>query len=76
MSMNAPWVSVNDVLGGPGSTGNLSKDDRVLLKGWIRTRRDSKAGLSFLHLHDGTCFDPVQVVVHLIFPITKRMYSG
>ncbi len=63
MSMNAPWVSVNDVLGGPGSTGNLSKDDRVLLKGWIRTRRDSKAGLSFLHLHDGTCFDPVQVVV-------------
>jgi asparaginyl-tRNA synthetase len=32
------------------------------VQGWIRTRRDSKAGLSFLHVHDGTCFDPVQVV--------------
>ena len=24
--------------------------------------RDSKAGLSFIHLHDGSCFDPIQVV--------------
>jgi len=28
----------------------------------VRTRRDSKAGLSFLQVHDGTCFDAVQVV--------------
>jgi asparaginyl-tRNA synthetase len=37
---------------------------RVTIKGWIRTRRDSKAegGLSFLNVHDGTCFDPIQVV--------------
>jgi len=33
------------------------------VQGWIRTRRDSKAGLSFLAVHDGSCFDPIQVVV-------------
>jgi asparaginyl-tRNA synthetase len=36
--------------------------ERVTIQGWIRTRRDSKAGLSFLAVHDGSCFDPVQVV--------------
>jgi len=36
--------------------------DSVTLKGWVRTRRDSKAGLSFINLHDGTCQDPIQVV--------------
>jgi asparaginyl-tRNA synthetase len=33
------------------------------IKGWVRTRRDSKAGLSFVHVSDGSCFDPIQVVV-------------
>ena len=31
--------------------------------GWIRTRRDSKAGISFLALHDGSCFDAIQAIV-------------
>ncbi|MCC6910267.1 MAG: asparagine--tRNA ligase [Phycisphaerales bacterium] len=35
---------------------------KVRIKGWVRTRRDSKAGLSFVHVSDGTCFDPIQVV--------------
>ncbi|MCE9579180.1 MAG: asparagine--tRNA ligase, partial [Deltaproteobacteria bacterium] len=35
---------------------------RVTVQGWIRTRRDSKAGLSFLAVHDGSCFDAIQVV--------------
>ena len=35
----------------------------VTIKGWIRTRRDSKAGISFLAVHDGSCFDPIQAVV-------------
>jgi asparaginyl-tRNA synthetase len=34
----------------------------VSVKGWVRTRRDSKAGLSFINLSDGSCFDPIQVV--------------
>jgi asparaginyl-tRNA synthetase len=35
----------------------------VTLKGWVKTRRDSKAGISFVSLHDGSCFLPIQLVV-------------
>ncbi|WP_444885086.1 asparagine--tRNA ligase [Microbulbifer sp. PSTR4-B] len=42
------------------STGREGEEVRV--QGWIRTRRDSKAGLSFLAVHDGSCFDPIQVI--------------
>jgi asparaginyl-tRNA synthetase len=35
---------------------------RAVVKGWVRTRRDSKAGLSFLHVHDGSGFEPIQVI--------------
>ncbi len=35
----------------------------VTLRGWVRTRRDSKAGISFVHVTDGSCFNPVQAVV-------------
>ena len=34
----------------------------VLLQGWIRTRRDSKAGLSFLELNDGSSLGNIQVI--------------
>ena len=34
----------------------------VTVKGWARSRRDSKAGLSFLALYDGSCFDALQVI--------------
>jgi asparaginyl-tRNA synthetase len=51
------WLRVVDALKADVGT-------KVTVKGWIRTRRDSKAegGLSFLNVHDGTCFDPIQVV--------------
>ncbi|MEM7809621.1 MAG: asparagine--tRNA ligase [Planctomycetota bacterium] len=42
--------------------GQVSVDSPVTIQGWVRTRRDSKAGLSFINLHDGSCFDPIQVV--------------
>src|SRR5437667_3252091 len=35
---------------------------QVILQGWIRTRRDSKGGFSFLELNDGSCFGNIQVV--------------
>jgi asparaginyl-tRNA synthetase len=50
-------VSVSQVLGGKVPVGST-----VTVRGWVRTRRDSKAGVSFIHLHDGSCFDPLQVV--------------
>jgi asparaginyl-tRNA synthetase len=37
-------------------------NDRVVVKGWVRTRRDSK-GFSFLELNDGSCLANLQVVV-------------
>jgi len=43
-------------------TGRVPVGDQVTIKGWVRTRRDSKAGLSFIQVHDGTCFDTIQVV--------------
>ena len=42
--------------------GEAPKDTPVTVNGWIRTRRDSKAGFSFLHVSDGSCFHAVQVV--------------
>jgi asparaginyl-tRNA synthetase len=43
-------------------SGRAPADTPVTLKGWVRTRRDSKAGISFVHVSDGSCFHPVQVV--------------
>jgi asparaginyl-tRNA synthetase len=43
--------------------GKTAVGAQATIKGWIRTRRDSKAGLSFLAVHDGSCFDALQVVV-------------
>ena len=34
----------------------------VSVSGWVRSRRDSKAGLSFIQLSDGTCFDVLQII--------------
>jgi asparaginyl-tRNA synthetase len=51
------WLSVRDVLG-----GRAPNDVAVTVKGWVRTRRDSKAGISFVHLSDGSSFHPLQIV--------------
>lgn len=40
----------------------LENNTTVSIQGWIRTRRDSKAGLSFIHVHDGSCFAPIQII--------------
>src|SRR5579871_6005357 len=42
--------------------GEAPKETPVTVKGWVRTRRDSKAGISFVHLSDGSSFHPLQVV--------------
>jgi asparaginyl-tRNA synthetase len=48
--------------------GKVPVGERVTVEGWIRTRRDSKAGLSFLAIHDGSSFDPLQVVAPAELP--------
>ncbi len=50
-------VSIADALAGKVPAGQ-----EVGVQGWVRTRRDSKAGVSFIHLSDGSCFSPIQIV--------------
>ncbi|HEB28641.1 MAG TPA: asparagine--tRNA ligase, partial [Porticoccus sp.] len=35
----------------------------VTVQGWLRSRRDSKAGISFMAIHDGSCLAAIQAVV-------------
>jgi len=53
----ADVVRIADVLAGKQPAGT-----QVTVQGWVRTRRDSKAGLSFVQVHDGSSFAPLQVV--------------
>ena len=58
-------LSVQQILGGKAPTDQAVT---VTVKGWVRTRRDSKAGISFVNLSDGSCFHPVQVVAPATLP--------
>ncbi len=49
-------------------SGRIPEGTRVGVRGWVRTRRDSKSGVSFLHIHDGSCFQPIQVVAEQRLP--------
>ena len=40
--------------------------DDVLVQGWVRTRRDSKA-FSFIELNDGSCLKNLQIIVAVKF---------
>jgi len=41
--------------------------DRVLVKGWVRTKRDAK-GFSFIELNDGSCLANLQIVADDALP--------
>ncbi len=36
---------------------------KVMLCGWVRTKRDSKGGFSFIELNDGSCLKNIQIVI-------------
>ncbi|MCC5855015.1 MAG: asparagine--tRNA ligase [Idiomarina sp.] len=57
------FAVVKDILAGKFAVG-----DTLVVRGWVRTRRDSKAGISFINVHDGSCFDAVQVVAPNTLP--------
>jgi asparaginyl-tRNA synthetase len=49
----------------------LEREDygaEVTVAGWVRTRRDSKAGFSFIELYDGSAFDGIQVIADGALP--------
>jgi asparaginyl-tRNA synthetase len=60
-------IRVADALAGKTAVGAS-----ITVQGWVRTRRDSKAGVSFVHVTDGSCFDPIQVVA----PNTLSNYAS
>ena len=43
-------------------SGGIPVGSEITINGWVRTRRDSKAGFSFINVNDGSCFDSMQVV--------------
>jgi asparaginyl-tRNA synthetase len=50
-------IAITDIL-----AGKYPVNESITIHGWIRTRRDSKAGISFLAIHDGSCFDAIQAI--------------
>ena len=60
-------LRISQVLG-----GDIKAGDTITVQGWVRTRRDSKAGLSFVQIHDGSCFDTFQ----LVCPETLENYES
>jgi asparaginyl-tRNA synthetase len=61
--MSTDYFSVREIL-----AGKAPSDSMITAKGWVRTRRDSKAGISFVHLSDGSSFQPLQVVAANTLP--------
>ena len=53
-------------------SGKIETGSEVITEGWVRTRRDSKAGLSFLAISDGSCHAAIQVVA----PNTLANYAS
>ncbi len=53
---------------------------KVVVRGWVRTRRDSKGGFSFLNISDGSCPSGIQVVADASLPNyeseVKRLVTG
>lgn len=48
--------------------GKIAVGSIVTVQGWVKTRRDSKAGCSFIALSDGSCFASLQIVAQATLP--------
>ena len=55
-------------------------DAEVTVGGWVKTRRDSKAGISFIEINDGSCFANLQVIAPATLPNYAtdicKLYTG
>jgi asparaginyl-tRNA synthetase len=53
---------------------------QVTLQGWVRTRRDSKGGFSFVELNDGSCLANILVIADAKMPkyesVVKHLIAG
>jgi len=55
-------VRVRDAL------GRSPAPEPIRVRGWVRTRRDSKSGFSFLEINDGSCLRSLQVLAEGALP--------
>ena len=55
-------------------------DVEIAVAGWVKTRRDSKAGMSFIEINDGSCFSNLQIIAPVSLPNyageVSRLYTG
>ena len=61
-SAHADWLSVKATQ----DAAHIGREIEV--RGWVRTRRDSKGGFSFIELNDGSCFGNLQIVAESNLP--------
>ena len=54
--MTASWISIKQ------ARQSEFIGQTVQVRGWVRTRRDSKGGFSFIEVNDGSCFGNLQIV--------------
>lgn len=54
---------MSDIIIKSALKGDIAVGETVTVKGWVRSKRDSKAGISFVAVHDGSSFDAIQAVV-------------
>lgn len=57
-SNSVPWLSI----AAASQAENLGKT--VEVRGWVRTRRDSKGGFSFIEVNDGSSMGNLQIIAH------------
>lgn len=60
--------------------GRIPVGEAVVVEGWVRTRRDSKAGFSFIHVNDGSTIDNLQIVADADLPnydeVVRHLTTG
>ncbi len=60
--------------------GSADVDREVTVGGWVRTRRDSKGGFSFIELNDGSCFGNLQIIADGALPnyadAVQKLFPG
>ena len=57
-NLDMSYISITNIL-----SSKIEIDSKVIIRGWVRSRRDSKAGISFLSIYDGSCFNSIQAVI-------------
>ena len=57
-----PWISVEK------ARQAQSVGHHAQVRGWVRTRRDSKGGFSFIEINDGSCFGNLQIIADSKLP--------